>query len=304
MEEKDTMVNELEINEIQHNYEEIIREREKSRIENNSDFIKEDYKMNEKIYDDLIAQKNNAKSNTIFNLLDKEISTYISLRDNFEEYKRLSNNRFKFNSKNIEELINNSLNTLKEQDSLLEDENDLINKNKSEKYIQFAKEQLMESKLIIRRLVNVNYVFFKKNYNNMCALEYVYIIEFEYLFAIYKFAVSRNFKDWQKFSTLFVENFSDLILSNIPLISELKSIYDLHKKITQIIDEYKNSGNNYFDEDKRMYEIEKHIEIMSTANIILENIIENVKLEKLKFDICESQDFGLNFDSDKYEETI
>lgn len=82
---------------------------------------------------------------------------------------------------------------------------------------------------------------------------------------LYIQAISRDFKDWKKFKQMLIKGGVDIATSNIPFVSNIKSVLGRIDQIKDLVDEYKDDGTDYSDVDRKLIIIEVHTEIMNAA---------------------------------------
>ncbi len=82
---------------------------------------------------------------------------------------------------------------------------------------------------------------------------------------IYVNAISRDYKDWKSVHKMLVKLSFDMVVDNIPVISDIKSVVDQITQAINIFKEYKKDGTEYSKLDKELYKIEIHTAIMNNA---------------------------------------
>lgn len=82
---------------------------------------------------------------------------------------------------------------------------------------------------------------------------------------IYVRAISRDCKDWKAVNKMIVELGLDVVVSNIPVISDVKSIIDQFTRVIDVLKECMRDGVEYSKLDLELYKIEIHTTIMNNA---------------------------------------
>lgn len=185
------------------------------------------------IYVELIQQRDECKSTVLFDLLNKEISCYVSLTNVFNECVVLFSKKMEKSSK--------------DNSAYLHEQLELIHS--------------IEDPQIA--LQSVAYV--KEHYNLLCAFEDCDLLVYELMVTNFSDIVSRDYKDWKKFLKMVGEEVVDLAIGSTPVLSELKNMYDKVKNVAEIVNEFESNGTDYSEVDKMLFEIESHIVIMSGA---------------------------------------
>jgi len=215
------------------------------------------------IIEDLIKQRDNAKSSTLSDLLNKEITAYVNLSSICGDCQKLYAAKLENLSKRIK----------RESDDFWTYKN-MIQKVVSDLDVSYSSKNLSDM-LLLR-----NTKLFLPQYKSTVALFELTYYHSVFLMQVYCDAISRNFVDWKKFVSKLAE-IANSALDEIPVVSELKSIYDICKNIYELISEYESNGTNYSNEDKKLREIEIHIETMEAASIFSLQIRDGLTSEQL-----------------------
>lgn len=192
------------------------------------------------VYADLVKQRDNAKSKTLYNLLDEEISNFVYLSNLYSKYISLYVPKLT-NDNSTSDFLNESLERIKQ----------------------------IEDKENARILFEDT----KKKYELMQALDKFKLWSLDFFVEGFWKAISRDFKDWSEFTKLMANNIADLTSKAIPGVSEIKGIYDSVKNAADLINEFEKNGTDYSDVDKKLTEIEVHIEIMNIAKVNYEQLV-------------------------------
>ena len=206
-------------------------------------------KINE-IYIDLLMQRDKANSKVLYELLNREISCYVLLSEVTKEYVDLLSEKISRKMKDNQDFLHNSLDDIKDIDNL-------------------------KNSLTI--LNNV-----KNTYEVLCDLNDVSITIMFFVIQNYKNICSRNFKDWETFAKLLMEEVFDIVGCAIPIVSDLKSMYDYIKRTAELMNEYEKNETDYSDIDKKIFEIEKHIQLMEETTLLFTQSVDLLKSSKRK----------------------
>lgn len=186
------------------------------------------------IYVELIKQRDKCKSTVLFDLLNKEISCYVSLINVFNECAVL------FSKK--------------------------LQKSSEDNYAYLQEQlELIHNSIDDPQIASQSIAFVKEHYELFCAFDDLDLLTFELMMTNFSDIVSRNYKDWIKFLKMVGEEVADLAISSTPVLSELKNMYDKVKNIAEMVNEFESNGTDYSEVDKMLFEIESHIAIMSWA---------------------------------------
>ncbi|MBO5484327.1 MAG: hypothetical protein J5979_03840 [Lachnospiraceae bacterium] len=209
-------------------------------------------KMNE-VYVDLLKQRDNAKSKTLKQLLNRELESYVLFAETTMTYVGLLSEEIKGNMQNNENFMQNAINDIKEIDDA---QNSLW-------AVQCA----------------------KSIYGGLCSINEFAIETMKLVIENFISISSRNFKEWNKFIKMLGGEIGELVTDSVPAFSEIKYAYQNVKDIAELVNEFEKNGTDYSDVDERMLEIEVHIEIMEIATqLCIEsiNILEEKNIEKDK----------------------
>lgn len=186
------------------------------------------------IYVKLVMQRDKCKSKSLFELLNTEISCYVSLSNIFDEFLTMFLKKMK---------------------------------KKTEGTNAFLYEQLELINIIDDPQVALQYLtYLKDHYNILCTFEDLDFLICELIMTNYSNIISRNYKDWGKFIKAVGEAVADVAVGSTPVLSELKNMYDKIKNVAEIVNKFESNGTDYSEADKMLFEIESHIDIM--LNII------------------------------------
>lgn len=200
------------------------------------------------IIEDLITQRDNATSSTLSDLLNKEITAYVKLNSIFGECQKL-----------YAAMLGDLSNRIKRDFDDFDTYKSMMQKISSDLDLSYSSKNLSDI-LLLR-----NAKLFLSQYRSADAQFKLTYSNSVFLMEVYCDAISRNFKDWKTFVSKLTECVADSVLDEIPVISELKGFYDVCKNISDLISEYESNGTNYSNEDKKLREIELHIETMEVA---------------------------------------
>ena len=204
------------------------------------------------VYEDLIKQRDNVKSNTLKQLLNTELWEYISFTEAIIKYLQLYNRKKNKDLENTDTFFKNSIETVK------------TIKNK-----QMA--------LNIEKMIQSTYLVSQK-----CDDMDAYIINFA--IKNYLNIINRNFKNWGEFAKILGNKITDIVIDEIPGISEIKDLYQNIKDTAELMNEFEDNATDYSEVDKKLFEIENHILIMQLSKALTEEsikILENNNMKNL-----------------------
>ncbi len=196
-------------------------------------------------YKDLLIQRDNCKSNVLKDLLNKELSYYVSLSETAGQCLTMLSKRIGKSTEDDSNFLNNQLNAIKNID---------------------------DPKIALQLTEDL-----ENKYSLLCALNDFDIQTMKLIIKNYDYVASRNFKDWGKFLKLICEQLADLTLDSIPFISEFKNLYDGVKNVAEIMNEFETNGTDYSGIDNAIFIIEKHIEIMKITILGFMDTIDILK---------------------------
>ena len=82
---------------------------------------------------------------------------------------------------------------------------------------------------------------------------------------LYLNAVSRDSKDWVAIRQMLIDLSKDIIIGNTPVLSTTVDLVDTVMQIKNIVKEWNDDGTDYSNLDKKLAEVEIHIQIMKKA---------------------------------------
>lgn len=83
--------------------------------------------------------------------------------------------------------------------------------------------------------------------------------------SLYLQAISRDYKDWRKLCKMLLKAGVDTAAENIPVVSNIKSIFDKVNQISDLVNEYIDDGTDYSEIDRELLIIEIHTEVMKNT---------------------------------------
>lgn len=83
--------------------------------------------------------------------------------------------------------------------------------------------------------------------------------------SLYLQAISRDYKDWSKLCKMLLKAGVDTAAENIPVVSNIKSIFDKVNQISDLVNEYIDDGTDYSEIDRELLIIEIHTEVMKNT---------------------------------------
>lgn len=198
-----------------------------------------------KIYEDLLKQRDSVKSVTLFKLLDEEIKAFVNLSQTFVEYLHLHVSALQANRNNTSEYLNESLKSIEE----IED----------------------------KKIAAVLFENIKNTYEIMCALDDLGDSALDLSIGNFVQAVSRDFKDWEEVIKMLISNAADWTGNVIPGIAEIKGLYDNVKSAAELMNAFEENGTDYSDVDEKLLKIDTHIELMQMVNEHFVYMVEFLK---------------------------
>jgi len=90
--------------------------------------------------------------------------------------------------------------------------------------------------------------------------------------------------DWGEFAKILGNKITDIVIDEIPGISEIKDLYQNIKDTAELMNEFEDNATDYSEVDKKLFEIENHILIMQLSKALTEEsikILENNNMKNL-----------------------
>lgn len=198
-----------------------------------------------KIYEDLLRQRDKAKSAALFQLLEEELAAYVNLSATFAEYLQIHLAVIKDDRERTSNYFNESIKVV---------------------------DQMEDKKMASVLFENV-----VSKYEAMCALDDLGDSALNLSIRNFMQAVSRDFKDWENFIKMMLSNLTALPVSMMPVISEIKGLYDNIKSVAELMNAFEENGTDYSDVDEKLLKIELHIKLMQMVDGNFKGIVENLK---------------------------
>ncbi|MDE5907201.1 MAG: hypothetical protein K2H52_00410 [Lachnospiraceae bacterium] len=198
-----------------------------------------------KIYEDLLRQRDKVKSATLFKLLNEELAAYVNLSVTFAEYLQLHLAVIKDDRERTSNYLHESLKAVDE----IED----------------------------KKMASVLFENVKSTYEALCALDDLGDSALNLSIGSFMQAVSRDFKDWEKIIKMLLSNLADLPASMLPVISEIKGLYDNVKNVAELMNAFEENGTDYLDVDEKLLKIDFHIKLMQMVDENFKHTVESLK---------------------------
>lgn len=198
-----------------------------------------------KIYEDLLRQRDKVKSAALFQLLEEELAAYVNLSATFAEYLQIHLAVIKNDRERTSNYFNESIKVVDQ----------------------------MEDK----KMASVFFENVVSTYEAMCALDDWGDSALNLSIRNFMQAVSRDFKDWEKFIKMMLSNLTALPVSMMPVISEIKGLYDNIKSVAELMNAFEENGTDYSDVDEKLLKIELHIKLMQMVDGNFKGIVENLR---------------------------
>lgn len=196
----------------------------------------------ENIYNFLFTQRDSAKSNTLKQLLNEEITGYVNLSEKMGKYMQLYLPMINEGLINSSTYVRSSLEVIK----TIEDK-------------QIALKMARSTQRTYSILQNFNDI--NISIMNMAMETYIKVID-------------RNFKDWGEFAKKLGGKIANSTLDAIPIVSEIKGLCENVADIAELVNEYEDNAKEYSEIDKRLLEIEEHILAFRLSNLLIEDSIK------------------------------
>ena len=199
-------------------------------------------------YELLIEQRDSAKSQLLFNLLDGEIRAYAVLLNVFNKYTRLQASKMQRDSDNASELVENA--TALAQNSLTPEPSLALLKHTKDSYE------------ILTQLMDLDYLFFNQSIHFLLTV------------------IKRDRGAWDNVMSIF----SSLVTAAVdtvglahPLVGFLKFLYDRFDTVVNMTRQRFEAHPTLNDADKDVQLIEAHTELLWEAAAIFVTLTENME---------------------------
>lgn len=199
-------------------------------------------------YELLIEQRDSAKSQLLFNLLDGEIRAYAVLLNVFNKYTRLQASKMQRDSDNASELVENA--TALAQNSLTPEPSLALLKHTKDSYE------------ILTQLMDLDYLFFNQSIH--------------FLLTVMK----RDRGAWDNVMSIF----SSLVTAAVdtvglahPLVGFFKHLYDRFDTVVNMTRQRFEAHPTLNDADKDMQLIEAHTKLLQEAAAVFWTLSENLE---------------------------
>ena len=199
-------------------------------------------------YELLIEQRDSAKSQLLFNLLDGEIRAYAVLLNVFNKYTRLQASKMQRDSDNASELVENA--TALAQNSLTPEPSLALLKHTKDSYE------------ILTQLMDLDYLFFNQSIHFLLTV------------------IKRDRGAWDNVMSIFsslVTAAIDTVGLTDPLVGFFKYLYDRIDTVVNMIRQRFEAHPTLNDADKDMQLIEAHTKLLQEAAAVFWTLSENLE---------------------------